>query len=159
SNVRQRGNLGIVSTSTPQIILVATDADEVFDGIDAALADSSTQVARVTAGREVLAAVRSLEPSLVVLDLQIGNMGGVATCMGLRNEESFGRIDTQKILILLDRSADVFIAGQSGADGWLVKPLNSLRVSRAAQQVLSGGSYTEGKEPALEMLPATAESS
>jgi len=148
-----------VSTSTPQIILVATDADQVFDGIDAALADSSTQVARVTAGREVLAAVRSLAPVLVVLDLQIGNMGGVATCMGLRNEESFGRIDPQNVLILLDRSADVFIAGQAGADGWLIKPLNSLRVRKAVKQILSGGTYTEGEEASEEVLPVTAESS
>ncbi|MEI7887072.1 MAG: response regulator [Actinomycetes bacterium] len=148
-----------MSTSTPQVILVATDAEEVFDGIEAALADSSTQVERVTAGREVLAAVRSLAPVLVILDLQIGNMGGVATCMGLRNEESFGRIDPQNILILLDRSADVFIAGRSGADGWLVKPLNSLRVRKAVQQVLSGGTYTEGVEEAQDPAPVTVEAS
>ena len=148
-----------MSTSTPQLILVATDADEVFNGIDAALADSTTQVERVTAGREVLAAVRTLAPALVILDLQIGNMGGVATCMGLRNEESFGRIDPQNILILLDRQADVFIAGRSGADGWLVKPLNSLRVRKAVQLVLSGGTYTEGVEEAEEAAPVTVEAS
>ena len=148
-----------MSTSTPQLILVATDADEVFNGIDAALADSTTQVERVTAGREVLAAVRTLAPALVILDLQIGNMGGVATCMGLRNEESFGRIDPQNILILLDRQADVFIAGRSGADGWLVKPLNSLRVRKAVQQVLAGGTYTEGVEEAEEAAPVTVEAS
>ena len=148
-----------MSTSTPQLILVATDADEVFNGIDAALADSTTQVERVTAGREVLAAVRALAPALVILDLQIGNMGGVATCMGLRNEESFGRIDPQNILILLDRQADVFIAGRSGADGWLVKPLNSLRVRKAVQQVLSGGTYTEGVDEAVEAAPVTVEAS
>lgn len=148
-----------MSTSTPQLILVATDADEVFNGIDAALADSTTQVERVTAGREVLAAVRALAPALVILDLQIGNMGGVATCMGLRNEESFGRIDPQNILILLDRQADVFIAGRSGADGWLVKPLNSLRIRKAVQQVLSGGTYTEGGEEAQEAAPVTVEAS
>ncbi len=148
-----------MSTSTPQLILVATDADEVFNGIDAALADSTTQVERVTAGREVLAAVRALAPALVILDLQIGNMGGVATCMGLRNEESFGRIDPQNILILLDRQADVFIAGRSGADGWLVKPLNSLRVRKAVQQVLSGGTYTEGGEEAQEATPVTVDAS
>ena len=142
-----------MSTSTPQIILVATDADEVFDGIDAALADSTTQVERVTAGREVLAAVRRLAPALVVLDLQIGNMGGVATWMGLRNEESFGRIELQNILILLDRSADVFIAGRAGADGWLIKPLNSLRLRKAVQQILSGGTYTEGDAEPLETDP------
>ena len=125
-------------------MLIATDADEVLDEVDAALADDTTRVVRVRAGRDVLAAVRELEPDLVVLDLQIGNMGGVATALGLRNEESFGRIPAQTVLMLLDRTADVFLARRADADGWLVKPLDALRVRRAAEQVLDGGSYTEG---------------
>jgi DNA-binding response OmpR family regulator len=92
----------------------------------------------------VLGAVKEHEPDLVVLDLQIGNMGGVATALGLRNEESFGRIEPQNVLMLLDRTADVFLARQAEADGWLVKPLDALRVRRAADQILAGGTYTEG---------------
>jgi len=125
-------------------VLIATDADEVLDEVDAALADDTTRVVRVRAGRDVDAAVRELEPDLVVLDLQIGNMGGVATALGLRNEESFGRIPEQTVLMLLDRTADVFLARRADADGWLVKPLDALRVRRAAEQVLGGGTYTEG---------------
>ena len=126
-------------------ILIATDADEVFDEVVAALADGETDVLRVRAGRDVLPAVLEAAPDLVILDLQIGNMGGVATCLGLRNEESFDRVDPQKVLILLDRTADVFIARRAGADGWLVKPLNPLRLRRAADAVLAGGTYTEGE--------------
>jgi len=32
------------------------------------------------------------------------------------------RIDDAVIVLLLDRGADEFIAGRSGADAWLVKP-------------------------------------
>jgi len=133
-----------VAAATQRTVLIATDADEVLDEVDAALADDSTRVVRVRAGRDVDAAVRELEPDLVVLDLQIGNMGGVATALGLRNEESFGRIPEQTVLMLLDRTADVFLARRADADGWLVKPLDALRVRRAAEQVLGGGTYTEG---------------
>lgn len=139
-----RGIVGAVAASTQRTVLVATDADEVLDEVDAALADDSTRVVRVHAGRDVLAAVQELDPDLVVLDLQIGNMGGVATALGLRNEESFGRIEPQTVLMLLDRTADVFLAKRAEADGWLVKPLDALRVRRAADQVLAGGTYTEG---------------
>lgn len=139
-----RGIVGAVAASTQRTVLVATDADEVLDEVDAALADDSTRVVRVHAGRDVLAAVHELDPDLVVLDLQIGNMGGVATALGLRNEESFGRIEPQTVLMLLDRTADVFLAKRAEADGWLVKPLDALRVRRAADQVLAGGTYTEG---------------
>ena len=112
-------------------VLVATDADEVFDEVDAALSDDRTSVARVRAGRDVVAAIRQLEPALVVLDLQIGNMGGVATCLAIRNEESGGRLDPQQVLLLLDRDADEYLAKQSDADGWLVKPLDAMGLRRA----------------------------
>ena len=125
-------------------ILIATDADEVLDEVDAALADASTTVLRVRAGRDVLPAVLEVSPDLVVLDLQIGNMGGMATALALRNEASAGRIEDQTVLMLLDRTADVFLAKRAEADGWLVKPLDALRVRRAAEQVLGGGTYTEG---------------
>lgn len=138
-------------------ILIATDADAVLDEVDAALGDAETTVARVRAGKDVLGAVNELQPDLVVLDLQIGNMGGVATCLGLRNEESFGRIGEQKVLLLLDRSADVFLARRGGADGWLIKPLNPLRLRRAAEQVLDGETYTEGVDaPVLTPAPPSS---
>jgi DNA-binding response OmpR family regulator len=139
-----RGIVGSVAAPTQRTILIATDADEVLDEVDAALADTSTTVVRVHAGRDVLAAVQELAPDLVVLDLQIGNMGGVATALALRNEESAGRIEPQTVLMLLDRSADIFLARRAEADGWLVKPLDALRLGRAAEQVLDGGTYTEG---------------
>lgn len=116
-------------------VLVATDADEVFDEVDAALSDDQTSVARVRAGRDVVAAIRQLEPALVVLDLQIGNMGGVATCLAIRNEESGGRLEPQQVLLLLDRDADEYLARQSDADGWLVKPLDAMGLRRAVAAI------------------------
>lgn len=139
-------------------VLLATDADEVLDEVDAALADESTRVVRVRAGRDVLGAVRELAPDLVVLDLQIGNMGGVATALGLRNEESAGRLAASTILMLLDRTADVFLAARADADGWLVKPLDALRLRRAADAVLAGGTHTEGVvEPTVEPTEGPAD--
>ena len=140
------GIVPVVSDAPRRTILIATDADDVFDEVDAALSDDVTTLARVRAGRDVLGAVQELQPDLVVLDLQIGNMGGVATSLELRNEESFGRIDAQRIVLLLDRSADVFLARRSGADGWLIKPLHTLRLRRAVDAVLAGEDYTEGVE-------------
>jgi DNA-binding response OmpR family regulator len=141
-----RGIVPGVSDHPRRTFLIATDSDDVLDDVDAALSEPGTTLARVRAGRDVLGAVGALQPDLVVLDLQIGNMGGVATCLGLRNEESFGRIDRQKVLMLLDRSADVFLAGRSGADGWLVKPLDPLRLRHAARSVLDGLGFSDGPD-------------
>ncbi len=124
-------------------VLVATDADHVFDEVDAALGDDDVELDRVRGGRQVLKAVLDLDPDLVVLDLQIGSMGGVAACLDLRLEESGGRLEPQNILLLLDREADLFIAQQSGADGWLMKPVDAGRLRRAAAAIIDGGTYTE----------------
>jgi DNA-binding response OmpR family regulator len=126
------------------VVLLATDADQLHDEVDAALGDETTTVHRVHTGREVIPAVKALEPDLVILDLQIGNMGGMATCLSLRSEEGAGRLARRPIVMLLDRLADVFLAKRSDADGWLVKPLDALRIRRAAEAVLAGDDHREG---------------
>ena len=40
--------------------------------------------------------------------------------------------------MLLDRSADVYLARQAGAQGWLVKPLDSFRLKLASVRLLAG---------------------
>lgn len=117
-------------------VLIATDADHVRDEVAAAL-DGEHEVVRVHAGSEVLEAVARHEPVLVVLDLQIGNMGGMATCLDLRLEERAGRIGPQRILMLLDRDADVFLAKRAEADAWIVKPIDALVMRRTARSVLA----------------------
>jgi DNA-binding response OmpR family regulator len=95
----------------------------------------------VSTGARVLPAVRRRAPDLVILDLQIGNMGGMAVCLDLRLEESAGRLDHLKVIMLLDRRADVFLARRSGAEGWIIRPLDPIRLRRATQTVLDGDTY------------------
>ena len=124
-------------------VLLATDADHVFDDVDAAIASDDVDVLRVRKGAEVLAAVQAIDPDLVILDLQIGNMGGVAACLALRQEEGAGRLARRPIALLMDRSADTILGHQAEADGWLVKPLDSLRLSRLTTTLLGGGKHQE----------------
>jgi DNA-binding response OmpR family regulator len=125
-------------------VLLATDADWILDEVDAALGDDTTVVHRVRAGIDVVTACRELEADLVLLDLQIGNMGGIAACMAVRHAQEAGRIEPTAVLMLLDRTPDVFLARRSGADGWLVKPLDAFRLRRAATAVLAGDTWREG---------------
>lgn len=118
-------------------VLIATDADAVFDEVDASLADERTRVIRVRTGSAVGDVIAESTPDLVILDMQIGNMGGVATCLHLRNESGEDRLPWVPVLMLLDRDADVFLARRSGADGWLVKPLDAFALRAAATQILT----------------------
>jgi DNA-binding response OmpR family regulator len=126
-------------------VLLATDADWISDEVDAALGGDETTVYRVRAGVDVLPACRQLEPDLLVIDMQIGSMGGMATCMAVRQEEEAGRIAAVAVLMLLDRQPDTFLARRSDTDGWLVKPIDAFRLRRAAAALLAGGDWFEGE--------------
>ncbi len=132
-----------------QRILVATDDDAVAAAIDAALAGRNTRVDRVRSGRVVRSEVIEEPTDLVILDMQIGSMGAVAVCLDLRLEAGAGRIDPQRVMLLLDRDADIFLARRSEADAWLIKPLDALRIQRAAAAVLADGEFREDARTAI----------
>jgi DNA-binding response OmpR family regulator len=132
-------------------ILLATDADWIFDEVDAALSGPETAVYRVRAGMDVLPAIHEVAPDLVILDLQIGHMGGMAACMAIRHEETAERIPITAVMMLLDRSADVFLARRADADGWLIKPFDSFRLRKATKTLLDGYSFFEGVDEASDL--------
>ena len=118
-------------------ILVATDADYVLHDITAALGGPDVSFTVCRNGRDVSGVVDDRTPDLVVLDLQIGSMGGMAVTMALRLDESSGRLPHVNVLMLLDRAADIHLAKRCAADGYLVKPLDPLSLKRAARAILN----------------------
>jgi DNA-binding response OmpR family regulator len=137
-------------------ILIASDADWVVAELRAAIEGPDTTVRSVRSGEAVAAAVREQTPDLIVLDLQIGNMGGMATCIHLRLEADAGRLPSVPILMLLDRRADVFLARRSGADGFVIKPLDAMRLGRAVRILLEGGHYEDPTGAPIEISAPAA---
>jgi DNA-binding response OmpR family regulator len=119
-------------------VLLATDADHLFNDVDAALASADTDVLRVRAGSDVIPTCQEKSPDLVILDLQIGNMGGIATCIATKQEQTSFRLPVFPVALLLDRSADVYLANEASADGWIIKPIDSLRLRRLSTRLLAG---------------------
>ena len=117
-------------------VLLATDADWLVDDIEAAVGGAHL-IHRVRNGADVVPAIAEINPDLVLLDLQIGNMGGIAACLAVRQEEEAGRLDPSVVYLLLDRDVDVFLANQAAADGWLVKPLNAFTTLRTIEKALA----------------------
>jgi DNA-binding NarL/FixJ family response regulator len=68
-------------------------------------------------------------------------MGAVAVTLELRLEESARRLEHVPVLVLVDRRPDVFLARRSDAEGWLVKPLDPIRLRKAVTALLAGGTY------------------
>jgi len=124
----------------PQIV-VAADARWVVDEVTAALSGPECEVIAIDRGLAVLPYVQDNPVDLVILDLQVGNMGGMAICQELRLEERADRLDRVPVLMLLDRRADVFLARRVDAEGWLVKPLDPIRLRRAINALTEGSTY------------------
>ena len=141
-------------------ILVAADAQWVRDQVRSAFVGPGQQVVEVARGQDVRDTFARIDPDLVVLDLQIGNMGGVAVAIDLRLEESGGRLPRARILLLLDRRDDAFIARRADVDLTLVKPVDAGILRRAAAPLLADAAaereYGDGDDDGLDDEPATS---
>jgi DNA-binding NarL/FixJ family response regulator len=124
-------------------ILLASDLASLRRELETMLAGPDLTIEEAASGPETIARVQLGGVDLVITDLQIGAMGGVAITMELRNLESYGDADPVPVLMLLDRRPDVFLARRAGADGFVVKPLDPQRVRQAVRALLRGDSYED----------------
>jgi DNA-binding response OmpR family regulator len=137
--------------------LIATDAPRVFDELRSVLGGPGIQVRWVRSGHDVRQAANRRPPDLAILDMQIGTMGGIGVHFEIRLETDAQRMEPFPTLMLLDRRADVFMARRSGVNGWLLKPLDPIRVRRAAAALVAGGTYfDESYLPTPVVVPVPA---
>jgi CheY-like chemotaxis protein len=124
-------------------IVVASDAASLRRQIVSVIGGSETEIRQASSGREVLKAVSEDPVDLVIVDMQMGNMGAMAVCLELRLQESYDALPHICVLMLLDRRPDVHLARRSDAEGWLVKPIDPLRLRRAVRAILDGERYED----------------
>ena len=136
---RHTGNFLPVST-----IIVASDTISVRREIVSVLDASEHEIYEATSGPEVIELAHELnQVDLVIADIQMSTMGAIAVCLELRLQASYDAIDETPVLLLLDRRADVFQAKRSGADGWIVKPLDAMRIRAGVRAILQGDRYED----------------
>ena len=124
-------------------VLLASDLESLRRELRTMLEGPDLLIEEVATGPEVVSRVREGGVDLVIVDLQIGSMGGMAVCLELRHEESYGAAEPVSVLMLLDRRPDVFLARRSGAEGFVVKPLDPQRVRAAVRALLRGEEYED----------------
>ena len=125
---------------------MASDAKWVRDHVRAALSGPGFEVIEVESGHDVRNVVADKRPDLVIVDLQIANMGGMAVSLDLRLEEYGDRLPHVPILLLLDREADKFLARRSAADAMLVKPIDPGTLRRTVKTLLAAQETPSGPE-------------
>jgi DNA-binding response OmpR family regulator len=115
---------------SPMQLLLVADAVWVRNDVAAALPSSDWSIHHAEPHVVVEAAVKH-PPTAVVVDMQVGSMGGMAVIRSLREAMSMGILPTAPLILLLDRAADRFIAKRSGADRSLLKPFTAQEMRKA----------------------------
>ena len=118
-------------------ILVVADTPWVTNDVHAALGLPGYELQNHDDPRSLTEAVTEFEPDAVVIDLQVASMGGMAMTRSLKEAALTPGFRELPVVLLLDRSADVFLAKRAAADAWLQKPFNTADLRSTVAAVLS----------------------
>jgi DNA-binding NarL/FixJ family response regulator len=119
-------------------VLIADDQDLVRAGLRMLIdAEDDLEVAgEATDGEQALLKARSLRPDLVLMDIRMPNLDGLAATRRLLE----GADDAPRVLILttFDRNEYVYEALQSGASGFLLKDMPGPQLVAGLRAVANG---------------------
>ena len=139
-------------------VLVVDDEPSVREAVSRALSLSGYEVASADDGHAALEAVRRGQPELILLDVLMPGLDGVALCRRLRRDG-----DRTPVLMLTARDAvsDRVAGLDAGADDYLVKPfaLEELlaRVRALLRRTVNGDPHGVLRFADLALDPATRE--
>ena len=102
-------------------ILVVDDEPQIRRIMRTTLTGAGYEVEDAKTGEEALDKVRAYRPDLVLLDINMPGMGGLAACKALRADTNIGII----MLTVRDSEADKVQALDAGADDFVTKPFST----------------------------------
>ena len=124
----------------PIRIVLADDHDLVRSGIKALLSmvDGVDVIAEARDGRELVTLVESLNPDVVMTDISMPGMDGIAAISEIHNKHPQVRM---LVLSMYDTVDFVKRAVASGACGYLMKDAPPFELEQAVRSVMATGSY------------------
>ena len=102
-------------------ILVVDDQSKIRRFMRTTLTGAGYEVDDAKTGEEALDKVRSFRPDLVLLDINMPGMGGLAACRAVRKDTSIAII----MLTVRNSESDKIAALDAGADDFVTKPFST----------------------------------
>jgi two-component system chemotaxis response regulator CheY len=119
----------------PATILIADDSRTMRDMVRAVLEADHHSVVEAPDGRQALAAAAARAADLVITDMNMPVMDGLALVRALREREGYRF--TPILVLTTEHGEEIKQLGRAaGATGWLVKPFDPERLRQTVRKVL-----------------------
>lgn len=119
------------------LVVIAEKDPHELGALASAFESPDCEVVTCYDGRVAMSLARERSPDAVVVASSLGSMGGFAASREIKTSAEAGEHREPKVVVLLEREADAWLAGWSRCDAWLVKPVDPLDVADLVQQLLS----------------------
>ncbi len=104
-------------------ILIVDDEEDVLELLEYNLKKEGYRTEKAMSGEEALQKVRITNPDLIVLDLMLPGIDGLAVCKSLKNDSKTLNIPII-MLTAKGEEADIVIGLELGADDYMTKPFS-----------------------------------
>ncbi|TWX52826.1 response regulator [Colwellia hornerae] len=116
-------------------ILVVDDSNSIRDMVSFTLKSAGYETVEAKDGQEGLSKAQAGAFDLVISDVNMPNMDGIALCEELRKLPAFKF--TPILMLTTESSGDMKMRGKAaGATGWLVKPFNPEKLLATIKRVV-----------------------
>ena len=133
--MKAAGERAAGARGTPRVLVVEDD-DAMRDLLVEELAEAGFQVQAAANGREGVERVRREPVDLVITDVNMPNMDGLALVRELRRLPQYRGVPL--LMLTTESSAERKQEGRAaGATGWIVKPFDPDRLLATVEKVLS----------------------
>ena len=126
----------MMNSSQDVTIIIADDHPMVREGLRSMLqAPGFVVIGEASTGKEVLHLVRQLKPDVVLMDIRMSDMDGIAALQAIKHE----RLATHVIMVTTYPNTTYLLQSlASGASGFILKDISRQELLTTIQEVVSG---------------------
>ena len=138
--IRRKTDSGIWRPERPgeeRTLLVADDDRAVLSHIRSGLKDAGYRFVEASDGTQVLTALRTEPPDLLLMDVEMPGMGGVEVCRIVKANQGENGFGFLPVILMTARRTNGKVEGlELGADDYLIKPFDMLELSARVKSML-----------------------